>query len=277
MARTRVWIAAAALLALLAGNAQAGALGGTSRITLVNGQVDLVIPVIVASGGTGATTLTAHGVLMGETTSPLAASAAGTSGNAFLSGGAGADGAYGALDLSATANTTAAALPISRGGTNSTAGLANSKCIRSSGGALVEAAGDCATPVNPVLWFASTTGIAQGSGPFFFGFGGNMDTAEGNVQFQVGAHSFKNMRCINTAIQGTANNIVVISRLGACGSQADGTVTCTITGTTGANQSCSDTTNTSSPTAGQCIDFKATIPATLTANAFLNCTVEESA
>lgn len=52
---------------------------------------------VVAGGGTGATTLTAHGVLMGEGTSPVVASSAGTAGQVFTSGGASADGAYAAL------------------------------------------------------------------------------------------------------------------------------------------------------------------------------------
>lgn len=49
----------------------------------------------VPNGGTGDSTLTAHGVLLGEGTSAIAASAAGTAGQAFVSGGASTDGAYG--------------------------------------------------------------------------------------------------------------------------------------------------------------------------------------
>lgn len=59
----------------------------------------------VAQGGTGAATLTPHGVLMGEGTSAIGASAAGTAGQPFLSGGASADGAYAALDISTAAIT----------------------------------------------------------------------------------------------------------------------------------------------------------------------------
>lgn len=44
-------------------------------------------------------TYTAHGVLMGEGTSSIAASSAGTLGQAFISGGASADGAYGTLGV----------------------------------------------------------------------------------------------------------------------------------------------------------------------------------
>lgn len=59
----------------------------------------------VPGGGSGAGTFTAHGVLMGETTSAFGVSAAGTAGQPFLSGGASADGAYGALDISTAAVT----------------------------------------------------------------------------------------------------------------------------------------------------------------------------
>lgn len=69
----------------------------------VQNAAGLATPVSVANGGTGAATHTAHGVLLGEGSSAIAASAAGTAGQAFLSGGAGADGAYGVLDVSGAA------------------------------------------------------------------------------------------------------------------------------------------------------------------------------
>lgn len=56
----------------------------------------------VANGGTGATTLTAHGVLLGNGTGVIAASAAGTAGQPFISGGASADGAYASSFIGAT-------------------------------------------------------------------------------------------------------------------------------------------------------------------------------
>lgn len=49
----------------------------TNATTLVYG---LTIPVVVSSGGTGAITLTSHGVLLGNTTSAVTATAAGTTG-----------------------------------------------------------------------------------------------------------------------------------------------------------------------------------------------------
>lgn len=71
----------------------------------------------VAGGGTGATTLTVHGVLLGEGASAIAATAAGTSGQAFTSGGAGADGAYAAMNLAGGASIFTGVLPVGNGGT----------------------------------------------------------------------------------------------------------------------------------------------------------------
>lgn len=55
----------------------------------------------VPGGGSGASTFTAHGILLGEGSSAFDVSGAGTSGQAFLSGGASADGAYGTLGVGA--------------------------------------------------------------------------------------------------------------------------------------------------------------------------------
>lgn len=60
----------------------------------VNLTADVTATLPVANGGTGQTTLTSHGVLLGASGSGVSASAAGTSGQVFTSGGASADGAY---------------------------------------------------------------------------------------------------------------------------------------------------------------------------------------
>lgn len=60
--------------------------------------VDLTFQVLgtlaVANGGTGALTLTNHGVVIGQGTSPVHVSAAGSAGQIFASSGGSADGAY---------------------------------------------------------------------------------------------------------------------------------------------------------------------------------------
>lgn len=63
------------------------------------------------AGPHGFATQTAHGVILGEGTAALAASAAGTTGQAFLSGGASADGAFAALNLGGGSSIVTGALP----------------------------------------------------------------------------------------------------------------------------------------------------------------------
>ncbi len=69
----------------------------------------------VANGGMGATTHTAHGVLLGAAGSAIAATAAGTAGQPLQSGGASADPAFAALNL-ATAASITGVLPLANGG-----------------------------------------------------------------------------------------------------------------------------------------------------------------
>lgn len=76
---------------------------------------------VVAGGGTGAVTLTNHGVLLGQGTSAIVATAAGSSGQILQSGGASADPAYTTATYPAT--TTVSQILYSSS-TNTVAGLA---------------------------------------------------------------------------------------------------------------------------------------------------------
>lgn len=68
---------------------------GTDPITFTQFQsAPLALPVVVANGGTGRTTLTNHGVLVGATTTAITQLAAGSAGQVLQSGGASADPAY---------------------------------------------------------------------------------------------------------------------------------------------------------------------------------------
>jgi hypothetical protein len=69
--------------------------GGVATWTSVSGSITL--PITVPNGGTGAITLTNRGVLIGQGTSAVTATAAGTAGQPLLSGGGGANPAYGTL------------------------------------------------------------------------------------------------------------------------------------------------------------------------------------
>lgn len=63
------------------------------------------IPVTVPQGGTGALTLTNHGVLLGQGTSAVVATAAGSAGQILRSGGAAADPSYSTATYPSTAGT----------------------------------------------------------------------------------------------------------------------------------------------------------------------------
>lgn len=64
-------------------------------------------PLLVANGGTGATTLTNHGVILGQGTAALVATAVGTNGQMFL-GATGADPGWQTMSADATLGTTGA-------------------------------------------------------------------------------------------------------------------------------------------------------------------------
>ena len=96
----------------------------TANATTLN--YSLAVPVSVPNGGTGATTLTNHGVLLGQATSPIVATAVGAT-NTVLLGNTGADPSFGAVPNSALTNSsitlsngtniTVTGSPVSLGGT----------------------------------------------------------------------------------------------------------------------------------------------------------------
>lgn len=67
----------------------------------ITGTTNVVSPVTVPDGGTGDTTLTNHGVLIGQGTSAVAVTTAGTSGQVLTSNGASADPSFQSLARSA--------------------------------------------------------------------------------------------------------------------------------------------------------------------------------
>lgn len=103
---------------------------GTGDITVGTGltkngnQLALAIPVPVSSGGLGTTTLTSHGVLIGEGATAPNAVVGATAGVALVSSGSASDPAFGPLGL-ATSGAVSGQLPLANGGTGAaTAALA---------------------------------------------------------------------------------------------------------------------------------------------------------
>lgn len=93
---------------------------GTSWKVIADGSAQISSPVSVANGGTGATTLTSHGVVYGNGTSTVGVSAAGTTGQ-ILVGSTGAGPVWGSL--AAVSGT----LPVANGGTAGVTGSAAGK------------------------------------------------------------------------------------------------------------------------------------------------------
>lgn len=85
--------------------------------TAVNGKLSASTPVTVPQGGTGATTLTNHGVVIGKGANALAATGAGTSNQVLTSNGLSADPTFKTLP---TRSVLVLSLPNGRGSTNTT-------------------------------------------------------------------------------------------------------------------------------------------------------------
>lgn len=149
-----------------------------------SGVVDSIIGTaneIAASSATGNVTLslvgphgfstqTAHGVILGEGTSALAASAAGTSGQPFISGGSSADGAYGALNLAGGSSLVTGTLPVGNGGTGSASAPTSGQLPIGNAGGTAYApqtlAGDVASlSATGNLVLGKVNGVSYGSGP----------------------------------------------------------------------------------------------------------------
>lgn len=95
---TRMTIASTGAVTIAAPDSGVGLTISGGGLT-VTGTTTLNTALAVASGGTGAGTHTAHGVLIGAAASAIAATSAGTAGQPLLSGGAGADPDWGTLGI----------------------------------------------------------------------------------------------------------------------------------------------------------------------------------
>ncbi len=128
---------------------------GTLSSSLISLTSDITGTLTVAHGGTGATTLTNHGVVIGHGTGALTATAAGTANRPLIGKGSSADPTWAgyALPASLTANTILYAssttavgctstlpftLPIAQGGTGATSALEARKGLGAIHGAVFE-------------------------------------------------------------------------------------------------------------------------------------------
>jgi hypothetical protein len=103
----------------------------TGDVTISNTGAATLATVTVPKGGTGATTLTSNGVLLGNGISAVSATAAGTADQVLRVPAGGGAPAFGAIDLSKTAAVTGT-LPVGSGGTGITS-FGNSKVVTTTG------------------------------------------------------------------------------------------------------------------------------------------------
>lgn len=128
----------------------------TNGTTIAFSQADLTTDVTgilpVANGGTGASSLTNHGVLIGQATSAVVATAAGSAGQVLQSGGAAADPSYSTATYPSTAGTVPAALVANTANTyTNVVGTTANRLLRTDGSTISFAQAALTTDVTGVL------------------------------------------------------------------------------------------------------------------------------
>ncbi len=113
-------------------------------------------PLLVANGGTGAQTFTAHGVLLGEGTGAIVPTAVGTNGQMFL-GATGADPGWQTMSADATLGTTGA---LTLATVNSNVGSFTNTTLTVNGKGLITAASSGSPLIPTTATYTSTTPIA---------------------------------------------------------------------------------------------------------------------
>lgn len=123
----------------------------------------------VANGGTGVSTLTAHGVVVGEGTSTVAVTSAGSAGAPLVSGGASADPSFTTLTVAgggSGAVTLAAHGVIIGEGTSAVAPTAtgtSGQCFISNGSSADPTWQACPSSGGTAVWFEIPTGLINSS------------------------------------------------------------------------------------------------------------------
>jgi len=160
--------------ALVAGLAAISVILGIGAATQINLTNQVQGTLAVANGGTGLATITAHGVMIGETTGNVAPTSAGTSGQPLLSGGSGADPNWGTLGASygGTGQTSltvhGVVLGESTSGVNVAAASANSQCFMSASSSYATTDPSFQTcPSNPTFYEETPSGTINGSNTTF--------------------------------------------------------------------------------------------------------------
>ncbi len=204
--------------------------GGLTVDTLtVSSTFTLSTPLTVPSGGMGAATHTAHGVLVGAGASAIAATTAGTTGQALVSGGASADPAFATLGVigggTGLATLTAHAVLIGNGASApSFVAPGVSGHVLTSDGTDWTSVAPTSTQVRFSRVFTTGASTVAGGTTAFIG-PATVNATESNVFCQVGfAGTIRNMYAQASAAPGGSETIALTVRKNAF----DTALTCTI-------------------------------------------------
>lgn len=125
--------------------------------------------------------------------------------------------------------------------------------------------------VNGIDFFGTIGTLSAGSNTVY-AIPGDVSATEDQVQTPVSGATITNLRCVSDVTPG-GSGITITGRSGACGSLSPGSLTVTVTT---ADTAVADTSNSITPTAGQCISFSI-VGTSTTSAAKVTCSVERSA
>jgi len=128
------------------------------------------------------------------------------------------------------------------------------------------------TTINGIIGAGTQFDITQGT-TLYVGLAGSVDTTEARVTVPMTAATFDDIYCASSVDPGgTGQSYAITMRKGACGSEADSTLTCTIaTGSTTCTGSVAD-----SVTAGQCVSLSV-VASAAAASGTVQCTMQRTA
>lgn len=154
-------------------------------LSVVRLTTDVLGILPVANGGTGVNTLTNHGLVVGQGTSPVANVAAGTAGQVLVSGGASADPAWSSATFPLTTTAPSAIVSNTNNVISSLTGATPNRLLRTDGSAVSWAQAALTTDVSgilPVTNGGTGTGTAFTSGSVVFADGSGV-YAQDNPNF----------------------------------------------------------------------------------------------
>lgn len=131
--------------------------------------------------------------------------------------------------------------------------------------------------VNSVITTVSESTVSSGTTPVYMSASGAVSTTDSyQTQTIVPAGTWANLRCVLSQVRAGATNPTVTFSYGTCGSALTSSMI-VATFNNGTPNIATDTTNTRTTSANDCVNFKLTKATGLNASAWLSCTIERTA